>query len=120
MFTFGNPVMRKARAGFATNFFACAGFETVDNPGFETIEKGIEACRAAKPEIVVICSSDEEYADKALTIFKALKNDHIVVLAGYPTEIIEQLKAEGMENFIHMRSNVLETLKGFQKEMGIL
>jgi methylmalonyl-CoA mutase len=119
MFTFGNLTMRKARAGFASNFFACAGFEAVDNPGYESIEKGIEACRAAKPEIVVICSSDEEYAEIALPIFEALKNDHIVVLAGNPTDLVDKLKAAGMKHFIHMRSNVLEILRGLQMELGI-
>lgn len=119
MFTFGHLTMRKARAGFASGFFACAGFETIDNPGFETIEQGIEACRAARPEIVVICSSDEAYETHALEIFKALAKEHIVVLAGYPADLVAQLKAAGMEHFIHMRSNVLETLRDFQIKLGI-
>ena len=119
MFTFGNLNMRKARANFASNFFACAGFEVVDNLGFKTIQEGIEAAKTVKPEIVVICSSDEEYADNALQIFEALKNSAIVVLAGYPTELIDTLKAAGMEHFIHVKSNVLETLRQFQKQIGV-
>ena len=59
MFTYGNLAMRKARANFASNFFACAGFQVVDNPGFKTLDEGIAAAREVKPEIVVICSSDE-------------------------------------------------------------
>jgi len=119
MLTYGNLAMRKARAGFATNFFACAGYEIVDNIGFESIEKGIEAAKAAKPSVVVICSSDEEYADNALKAYEALKNNAIVVLAGNPAETTAQLQAAGMEHFIHMRSNVLETLIDFQKQLGI-
>jgi methylmalonyl-CoA mutase len=119
LLTFGNLAMRKARANFATNFFACAGFEIVDNPGFESIERGIEACLEAKPEIVVICSSDEDYVESAMKIFDALKDTTTVVLAGYPTDLVEQLRAAGMEHFIHMRSNVLQTLQGFQKIIGI-
>lgn len=119
MFTFGNLAMRRARSTFACNFFACAGYEVVDNNGFATIEEGIEAARREKPEIVVICSSDEEYATITLPIFEALKNETIVVLAGYPAELVETLKAAGFENFIHVRSNVLETLKGFQQKLGI-
>jgi methylmalonyl-CoA mutase len=119
MFTFGNVAMRKARATFASNFFACAGFETVDNLGFKTIEEGIEAARAVKPEIVVICSSDEEYAGNAALIFEALKNEAVVALAGYPNEIAEELKTAGMKHFIHVRSNVLETLQAFQQQLGI-
>ena len=66
MFTYGNIAMRNARAQFAANFFGCAGFEIVNNIGFKTIEDGIEAAKKAKPEIVVICSSDEDYVDNAL------------------------------------------------------
>jgi methylmalonyl-CoA mutase len=119
MFTFGNVAMRKARATFASNFFACAGFEVVDNLGFKTIEAGIEAAQAQKPEIVVICSSDEEYAGNAAIIFEALKNEAVVALAGYPTELADELKASGMKHFIHVRSNLLETLQAFQQQLGI-
>ena len=53
MFTYGNLAMRKARANFASNFFACAGFQVVDNPGFKTLDEGIAAAREVKPEILV-------------------------------------------------------------------
>ena len=119
MFTFGNLAMRKARASFACNFFGCAGFETIDNPGFETIEQGITAVREEKPEIVVICSSDEEYNENAIKIFNELKNDTIVVLAGFPKDLVEELKAAGMQHFIHVKSNLLETLEGIQKLLGV-
>ena len=70
-------------------------------------------------DIVVICSSDEEYADIAPEINKKLKDAAIVTLAGYPKEIIEELKSAGLKHFIHMRSNVLESLQEIQKELGI-
>ena len=38
MFPMGNLAMRKARAQFACNFFACAGFEVKDNNGFKTVD----------------------------------------------------------------------------------
>ena len=34
----------------------------IDNLGFETVEAGVEAAMAAKADIVVLCSSDDEYA----------------------------------------------------------
>jgi methylmalonyl-CoA mutase len=120
MFTYGNLAMRKARANFACNFFACAGIEVVDNYGFTTVQDGITAALEQKPEIVVICSSDDEYAGNALSIYEALKNQSIVVLAGYPDGIVDELKAAGMKHFIHVRSNVLETLQSLQVQMGIV
>ena len=59
MFTYGNLSMRVARAQFASNFFAVAGFELIDNLGFNSIEEGLQTSVNSKAEIVVICSSDE-------------------------------------------------------------
>jgi methylmalonyl-CoA mutase len=119
MFTYGNLAMRKARAQFTGNFFGCAGFEIIDNLGFPTIEKGILAAKEVKPDIVVICSSDEEYADIAIPVFEALKDHSIVVLAGYPKDLVDQFKAVGLDHFIHIKSNVLEELSNYQQLIGI-
>jgi len=120
MFTFGNLAMQKARSQFAGNFFGCAGFEIVDNQGFTTLEEGIAAAKKEAPEIVVICSSDDEYVDNALKIFQALKEETIVVLAGYPKALIEDLKSAGFENFIYVKTNVLEELKRYQQLLKIV
>jgi len=117
LLTFGNLAMRKARAMFSSNFFACAGFEVLDNAGFKLIEDGIAAALESKAEIVVLCSSDDEYAQIVPPAFDALNNKAIVVLAGYPTALVEQFKTMGLKNYIHIKSNVLETLQGFQKEV---
>ncbi|MCX7862573.1 MAG: methylmalonyl-CoA mutase subunit beta [Bacteroidales bacterium] len=113
LLTFGNLAMRKARANFSTNFFGCAGYEIMDNPGFSTIEEGINEARKSTAEIVVICSSDEEYPEIVPPIVQALNNEKILVLAGYPKEHLENFKSLGLKHFIHIKSNVLETLKGF-------
>ena len=120
MLTYGNLVMRKARAGFASSFFASAGYEIQDNLGFDSIEEGIEAAKTSQAEIVVLCSSDEEYEGNAQKAFEALSANQIVVLAGYPAAQIESLKAAGIQHFIHVKSNLLATLQGFQKALGIV
>ncbi len=118
MFPYGNLAMRKARSMFSCNFFACAGFETLDNNGFATIEDGIKAVMETKPSIVVICSSDDEYATIVPEIFGKLKNNTIIVVAGAPA-CAEELKAKGITNFISVKSNVLQELKNYQKLLGI-
>jgi methylmalonyl-CoA mutase len=118
MLTYGNLTMRKARASFSSNFFACAGFEVQDNNGFKTAEEGVKAAKSANAEIIVLCSSDDEYMDLATEV-KKLSGNAIIVIAGYPKAIMDDLKAQGIENFVHVRSNVLETLKEFQTELGI-
>ena len=119
MFTYGNLAMRIARSQFSRNFFGCAGFEGMDNLGFKSVQEGVEAVRKAKPEIVVVCSSDEEYAQIVPEIFEQLKDETMLVVAGYPKDSIEHLKALGVQHFIHMRSNVLESLAEFQQKLGI-
>ena len=116
MLTIGNLAMRQARAQFSCNFLACAGYEVVDNLGFPTVEAGIEAAMAAKADIVVLCSSDDEYAEYAVPAFKALDGRAIFIVAGAPANM-EELKAVGIENFIHVRVNVLETLKEFNAKL---
>jgi methylmalonyl-CoA mutase len=118
MFTYGNLAMRKARAQFSCNFFACAGFEVIDNNGFPTAQDGITAAKKANADIVVLCSSDDEYPVISKEIVEGL-SDKIVVIAGYPKDSLEQLQSFGIKHFIHVKSNVLETLKKFQSELGI-
>ena len=118
MLTIGSLVWRQARAQFSCNFLASAGYKVIDNLGFPTVEEGIEAAMKANADIVVLCSSDEEYAEYAIPAFKALNNRAMFVVAGAP-ECMEDLKKEGIENFIHVKVNQLETLKEFNAKLGI-
>jgi methylmalonyl-CoA mutase len=117
MLTIGNLNFRKARAQFSSNFFACAGFEVIDNNGFENIDEGIKAAKAKNAGIIVLCSSDEEYETLAPeTLEKA--GGTILVIAGNPASRAD-LENKGIKNFIHVKSNVLEELRGYQKQLGI-
>ncbi len=119
LLTIGDLTMRKARAGFASGFFACAGFEVIDNPGFDSVDEGVNAAMEQKANIVVICSSDDEYTEVAPAVLEKLGDKVITVIAGYPKSI-DDLKSKGIKHFIHMKSNLIETLEGFQKELGIV
>ena len=118
MLTIGNLVWRQARAQFSTNFLACAGYKVIDNLGFPTVEEGVDAALKAGADIVVICSSDDEYAEYAPAAFKYLDGRAMFVVAGAPA-CAEDLKAVGIENFIHVKVNQLETLKDYNKKLGI-
>lgn len=117
MLTMGNLTFRKARAQFSCNFFAVAGFTVIDNNGFETVEEGVAAAKAAGADIVVLCSSDEEYAELAPLVTEKLEEE-IFVVAGAPA-CMDELKTKGINNFIHLKSNILEELKGYQDKLGI-
>ena len=118
MLTIGNLAMRLARSQFSANFFACAGYKIIDNLGFDTVEAGVEAAVEAGAEIVVLCSSDDEYAEFAPAAYKALAGRAEFVVAGAPA-CADDLKAQGIDQFVNVKSNVLETLKAFNAKLGI-
>jgi methylmalonyl-CoA mutase len=118
MLTIGNLAMRLARSQFSANFLACAGYKIIDNLGFETVAQGIEAARKAQADIIVLCSSDDEYAVYAPEAHQLIGNKEILIVAGAPANM-EELKAQGIANFINVRSNVLETLQGLNEKLGI-
>lgn len=118
MLTIGNLAWRQARAQFSSNFLACAGYKIMDNLGFDTVEEGVDAALKAGADIVVLCSSDDEYATYAVPAFKYLDGRAMFIVAGAPA-CMEDLKAAGIENFVHVKCNVLETLREYNKKLGI-
>lgn len=116
MLTIGNLAMRLARAQFSANFFGCAGYEIIDNIGFNTVKEGVDAAVAQGADVVVLCSSDDEYAELAPEAYKELDGRAMFVVAGAPA-CAEDLKAVGIENFINVRVNVLDTLVGFNAKL---
>jgi len=115
LFKYGHPVWASARASFSGNFFACAGYEIVDLPPFASLGEGIKHSLEKNYELVVLCSSDEAYAEIAPEVYQALGKQSKVVVAGYPADSMETLQRAGLEHFIHMKCNLLETLQQFNK-----
>jgi len=114
----GNLAMRQARGGFITNFFGCAGYEIFDNAGFASAQEGVQTALDAKPDLIVICSSDEEYATLGVEITQQIKKNTKkipVLIAGNPTEYIDILNKAGVDDYIHVKNNVLEKLNLYNK-----
>jgi methylmalonyl-CoA mutase len=112
----GDAKMRGARSNFAANFFACAGFRT-------TVQrfKDTQEIAGTKAELIVLCSSDAEYEGIAAELMSELKELGIetpVVVAGNPDNA-ELLKALGVVDFVHVRSNPVEVLTKWQERLGI-
>ena len=118
MLTCGSLAMARARAQFSCNFFACAGIRVIDNTFFKSVEEGVKAALESKAQIVVVCASDDDYAEVAPKVKELLGDKAILVVAGAPA-CTPELEAQGIKNFINVKSNVLETLKYYLKEMGI-
>jgi methylmalonyl-CoA mutase len=113
---FGDVKLRAARSNFAANFFACAGFETVTR----RFRKAAEIA-AAEGELIVLCSSDQEYAATVAELMQRLKaapRGTPVIVAGNP-EDAAILAAAGVADFVHARSNPVEVLTKWQDRLGI-
>lgn len=121
---YGNLAMRKARANFATNFFGVAGYEILDEYEALDLKQTLHHIMETDPSVIVYCSSDEEYTAMAADIMQAAAKEPSIksvhVIAGYPKESLDALKAAGAHDFIHVRTNLLESLSAYQKRFGIL
>lgn len=118
MLTIGSLAWRQARAQFSCNFLACGGYKVMDNLGFDTVEQGVDAALEAGADIVVLCSSDDEYATYAVPAYQYLAGRAMFIVAGAPA-CMDDLKAAGIENFIHVKCNVLETLREYNGKLGV-
>lgn len=117
---FGDLTMRKARASFAMEFFGIAGFEITEDYFFDDITKGAEQIAESDADIVVLCSSDAEYATEGKLFAETFKKHTAgkrLILAGYPAEIIETLKQAGVDDFIHMKTGVTGFITTLQDEL---
>lgn len=88
----------------------------MDNLGFKTVEEGVDAALKADADIIVICSSDDEYAEYAIPAYQYLNGRAMFVVAGAPA-CSDDLKAAGIENFINVKSNQLGTLKEYNAKL---
>lgn len=112
----GNAKMRSARSAFASEFFACGGLPT-EIRQFDSAQQ----IATADADLLVLCSSDPEYlalATDVLDEMKARASRVPVAIAGNP-ESAEQLRAAGIIEFIHLRSNPIESLTKLQQLLGI-
>ncbi|MCW7470827.1 methylmalonyl-CoA mutase family protein [Leptospira kanakyensis] len=117
LLTIGDLTMRKARAGFSSNFLGCLGYEIVDNLGFVSVKEGVAKAKELGCEIVVLCSSDEEYATYLPEFVSEMKSqlaNSWKLLAGYPKDLISQAESLGIDDFIHMKRNIVEFMEKAQ------
>lgn len=117
---FGNHAMRKARATFSSEFFGTAGFQIMGEFAFNTASEAAAGAAASEADIVVMCASDQDYETDAIGFTRAFKDltpDKLLILAGYPSEMVDTLKEAGVNGFIHLKTNAIETLSEIQQQL---
>ena len=115
---FREPGYVPRQGSVCNQLFGVAGFNVVDNNRFASVEEGIEAARKRGAHIVVVVLQTKNHAAAVPLIFRSLGKQAIVTVAGEPP-CKENLMAEGIQHFISVRSNLLETLLQYQKELGL-
>jgi len=120
--TMGPIAQHKPRADFAAGFFAVAGCEVITPAGFATPEEAAGAACSSGAGIVVLCSTDDTYPALVPAFCAAVRGertDLTIVLAGYPQEHVESFRSAGVDEFIHIRSDALETLRSLLAKRGV-
>jgi methylmalonyl-CoA mutase len=103
----GDLKMRMARANFSFNFLGCAGFDIVEAEDYAD----------AQADLIVLCSSDPEYLELAREVCDRVSVP--VLVAGNPKEHLDALKAAGVQGFIHIQSDAVQTLNDWQTRLGM-
>ena len=106
----GQLSMRKARVNFATNFFQVAGYQTIENDGFDTLESAMESLLQHPTDFIVICTDNEAWETWIPVISQKIGVDRLVI-AGHPKLMPEVVKEMNIPHYIYEGCNVLDTLK---------
>jgi methylmalonyl-CoA mutase len=103
----GDLKMRMARANFCFNFLGCAGFDIAESEDYA----------GADADLIVLCSSDPEYTAFAQEVCARVSVP--VLVAGNPKDQADALKGAGVQGFIHIGSDAVQTLTEWQTRLGI-
>ena len=108
----GSVAEQTPRRNFARNFFAAGGFEVLDADRAADADQAAAAFAASGVPIVVICSTDKHYPAVVPVLAPRLKaaGARHVVLAGHPGAAEAEYRAAGVDRFIHVRCDVVDTL----------
>ncbi|MBT8297116.1 MAG: hypothetical protein KJO52_02195, partial [Maribacter sp.] len=118
--SFGNLTMRKARAAFAYDFLGVSGFEVLQEQSYSSALEAAEQSAKSDSDVVVICSSDQDYEESAtdfVKAFRALSTEKVLLLAGNPIQIIDELTEAGLDGCVNIKSDVISTISSIQNKV---
>ncbi len=119
---FGPPKQHRARADFARGVFEVAGLDVLASPGLAGLEEAVTAAAQSGAEAVCLCSSDETYPALTKPFVDGLRRQQpgvLIILAGYPADQVETLRASGVDAFVHLRADALAVLTDIVTRMGV-
>ena len=117
--SFGNLTMRKARAAFSYDFIGVSGFNVQQEKSYESAQIAAEESAKSNSNVVVICSSDPDYDESALSFiqtFRAINKTKVLLLAGAPANI-EELTEAGLDGCVNMKTDVIKSISAIQAKI---
>ncbi len=114
----GSIAEQVARKTYATDFFEAGGFQVLVREAKSDVDEAVAGFVASKARIAVICSTDKRYATAVTELVPKLKaaGAVTVVLAGNPGQSEAAYRAVGVDRFIYVRCDVVETLWSLLRE----
>lgn len=110
------------RLDFTRSFFQVGGFEVAHDQWFENADAAVAGALASGAKIVTIVGLDDSYPEAVPKLAQALKKapgELIVIVAGFPKDHIEPFKAAGVDEFIHVRSDVHAVLSALAQKIEV-
>lgn len=117
----GPAAANAARTAWARNFFEVGGLRAVSYGDFDSSEALVDAHKADGSLVAVLCGSDEVYRSLGAEAAEALKSSGVLrlYLAGNPHELLDELAAAGVDEFIYNGVDVVESLQRAQGVLGL-
>lgn len=114
----GTIAQHTGRATFSANLFACGGVESIVGVGSVVTQELVEAFKQANTPAAVICGSDALYEEHAGQLASALRDAGAkwIVLAGRPGKNEAALREAGVQDFIYLGCDALESLARVWKQ----
>ncbi len=117
----GDVIKNKPRYDFCVGFFEPAGFDCITHDSFENADEVLKNIN--DENVIILSSTDDMYPIIVPEFAKKLKEQYpekVLVLAGYPKEHIKAFTEAGVDFFIYMKVNVIQTITQIMKKTGVL
>ena len=116
---FGDPAMRRARAAFAADFLHCAGFASREETFVPQSARLLKLLQEPQNRLIILCAADTDYEAQVPEMADYIRkfNNGLLLVAGRPDALKEQVKHSAIDGFIHLKSDALDTLNEFQDKL---
>ncbi|MCM3566685.1 methylmalonyl-CoA mutase subunit beta [Neobacillus mesonae] len=123
MLCLGELKQYKARLDFMKGFLSAGGINTIESHAIHSIEDAKQFLTSLSAHFICICGTNEQYEALGHEMLNSLKQSFPTrefFLAGLPEkESQNQWAAEGIKQFIHVKSNCYEILSAILNELEV-